>query len=353
MKFTNYALVSCCLTALLVSGCGGGGSSGPVVTSDRTLSAGAPANPTLSAVSPSGAMNWTMVAGDSSRDQALVANDFFPDTITIDAGDSITWTARGNGHTISFPGTNGIPGGPPTVSVGLGNGPNGTTTYDGTNFVNAVLDSVPNTPESLGPATFTLTFTKAGTYPYLCQLHMPEMKGVVVVQPRGTAYPRSQGSYTGSGLAEINAQLSDAQQSLQTFPYPIGGPTIAAGISPPLSVDGSVPNASVLRYLDDTHLGPHDMSSDVVVQVGTTVTWVNKSANEPHTITFFPGGVESPQNPFSPPTGQSTFDGTQLVGSGPLFPGQRFQLTFVTRGTFKYVCLFHALYKMDGTITVL
>ena len=58
-------------------------------------------------------------------------------------------------------------------------------------------------------------------------------------------------------------------------------------------------------------------------------------------------------DPFSPPSGGTTYDGSALVNSGPLMPGQSFSLTFTKAGTYTYHCLFHDdTENMIGTITV-
>lgn len=228
---------------------------------------------------------------------------------------------------------------PPPVATG-GN------IVDGTAFVSSAV---------LGPGQkYTLTFPKAGTYVYFCLLHPPEMTGKVIVQPAGTPYPKSQGFYTGQGNKSENSILSDAQGALKLFPFTPGGATLAAGISPGLS---NLPpsQAAVWRFLDDSNLG-----STVTVPLGTTITWINESNNEPHTVTFPIAGQPLPPlpgDPFTPPIGGPNYDGTSLVNSGPFgtavgFPGNSYSLTFTARGTFQYFCLFHDDFGMEGTVIV-
>lgn len=58
-------------------------------------------------------------------------------------------------------------------------------------------------------------------------------------------------------------------------------------------------------------------------------------------------------SPFSPASGPRSYDGTQPVNSGVLFPGQSFSLTFTKAGTYTYHCLFHDdTEHMVGTIVV-
>jgi plastocyanin len=71
---------------------------------------------------------------------------FDPATVTISAGESVTWTNEDSaGHTV-------------------------------------VADNGEFKSDTLGNGgSFSFTFDKAGTYPYHCSIH-PSMKGTVVVQ---------------------------------------------------------------------------------------------------------------------------------------------------------------------------
>ena len=69
--------------------------------------------------------------------------------------------------------------------------------------------------------------------------------------------------------------------------------------------------------------------ADIIVQPGTTVTWVN-NGQAPHTVTA------------TDPAG--TFD------SDTLQPGETFSFTFKQSGTYAYYCAIHPF--MKGTVTV-
>jgi plastocyanin len=141
--------------------------------------------------------------GDPSVQTAAI-DEFIPATIQAKVGQPVTWTMVGP-HTISFgkapiepgkfynkapdgswhlsaafaptgfppapaPNPNAPPNGPPTVT------PLNGGTYDGTSFKSTgVIQSFP--PALLAPS---ITFTKAGTYAYVCLIH-PKMGGVVQV----------------------------------------------------------------------------------------------------------------------------------------------------------------------------
>ena len=75
--------------------------------------------------------------------------------------------------------------------------------------------------------------------------------------------------------------------------------------------------------------------NSITVRVGTRVTWANnETAQIPHTVTS--GTPSAPS---------AAFD------SGTLNPGQTFQFTFSTPGTFAYFCRIHGA-AMTGTLTV-
>ncbi len=82
----------------------------------------------------------------------------------------------------------------------------------------------------------------------------------------------------------------------------------------------------------------------LTVAKGTTVTWRNASASV-HTITFNPAQAANKADATLP-------DGVQPFDSGDLNPGQTFQHTFDTPGTYKYYCAPHEMVGMVGTIVV-
>jgi plastocyanin len=95
--------------------------------------------------------NSTTTAGTpattSSAAQVVIKGFAFdPASITIKAGESVTWTNQDS----------------PTHTITADNGE-----FDSGNIASG--------------ATYSFTFAKAGTYPYHCTIH-PSMKGTVVVQ---------------------------------------------------------------------------------------------------------------------------------------------------------------------------
>ena len=155
---------------------------------------------------------------------------FYPAHITVNVGDTIHWTlASTELHTVSFL----APGQAlPAFEVPEGGGgqrmllnpqvafPAGGPRYDGTAYANSgQLDK-----GGQAPTDYSLTFTTAGTYPYLCIVHAhpgadgkPEgMLGVVTVQPAGTAYPQTQAQIDATAAAQLAADGRMATQAEPT-----------------------------------------------------------------------------------------------------------------------------------------
>jgi plastocyanin len=158
---------------------------------------------------------WNQVVGVSSSDDVADALQFLPGApLNIATGDTVKWTSMtATPHTITFGvspdaapnplmNMSGFVGFNPSVLL-----PAGGNTYDGTGVVNSGFLSRDNA----FPAGdhFSLTFTKAGTYTYICQIH-PFMMGTIVVSDANAppSAPSSQASRTisppntGTGAAQ-------------------------------------------------------------------------------------------------------------------------------------------------------
>lgn len=311
-------VVASIAASLVLGGCGG-------------------SNSTLPAPNQTSPLTWVVQAGGSDQNEALQALQFYPATITIDAGDSVTWRyPAGEPHTVTFLGPQSSPPPPNDPSVPA---PAGGNTYDGSTYTSSGFIA--------GGKTYKLTFPKAGTYTYYCLIH-GEMIGKVVVQPAGSAYPTTVDSVLNQIPTAEAADIKSASDAVTQFPYTAGGPHLAAGISPGFG-NPPLTNASAVRFLDGDKLS----DTTVTVSAGTTVTWTNKDSNLPHTVTFpVAGQALPPMAPFSPPSGGNTYDGSTLVNSGPMFGGQSFSLTLTKPGTYTYYCIFHDDEGMVGTVVV-
>ncbi len=288
-----------------------------------------------------GGTQWRLNAGASGHSAAFQGLQFYPKTITIDAGDTVTWTYAGpEPHTVSFLGSGQAT--PPPPSDPSAPRPAGGATYDGSTYTSSGYIA--------GGYSYSLTFTKPGTYAYYCLLHQPEMQGTVIVNAAGAAYPYDEDSYSREAVTQSSADLNAAAAAVASFPYAPGGTHLSAGIAPGLAASAPA-NETVSRFLADTNVD----DSTITIPAGTTVSWTNQSNNAPHTITFPAAGQPLPAlpgDPFTPPMGGSTYDGTQVTNSGVLQPGQTYSLTFTRAGTYVYYCLFHDQEGMQGTIVV-
>lgn len=281
---------------------------------------------------------WQAQTGASSQQEAYQGLNFYPNAITIDVGDTLVWTfPSGEPHTVALLGPRSSPPPPTDPSVSQ---PAGGITYDGSTYTSSGFLLLGN--------SYSLTFTKAGTYIVYCLIH-PGMRQTITVQSAGTAYPKTQSELDQAASAAETSDLQLAADAVLQFPYALGGSHLAAGISAGLNTAMPPPSSTVVRFLD----GP-TLNNTTTVPVGTTITWTNLTSNSPHTVTFPVAGQPLPQmDPFSPPSGPSTYDGSQLVNSGVLMPAQNFTLTFTKAGTYQYFCLFHDdTENMNGTIVV-
>jgi plastocyanin len=122
---------------------------------------------------------------------------FIPPRIQVAVGETVTWrNPTPVPHTVTFnlppspPGAPGVPpflapepnpgGGPLLVLAPSVLFPAGPRSFDGTGYVNSGF--IGTGPESVAGETYSLTFTRAGTFSYLCVLHADQgMAGVVEV----------------------------------------------------------------------------------------------------------------------------------------------------------------------------
>jgi plastocyanin len=346
------------LGLLAITACAGGAGmqSQPIIPPGSTTSSQSAAT---TALTPTTSTTWIVREGGVFDDTAVQNLDFFANTITIDAGDSVEYKVAGNfggdAHTLAF-----VPKGMPIPSPLDPNDvrPAGPNFVDGTTFVNSGI--------LFGGQTFTLKFTKAGTYRILCLFHEPAMESTVIVQAAGAPYPHDQKYYNQVGEADQAQGTAEAVNSLASFPFRDGGTHMAAGIDPGL-VNPVPPDSTILRFIDtDVYSRLADTAGNITIKAGTVITWTNETSNEPHTITFPRAGHHvlppiAPDPPIIPRlngNGIPVFDGTHIVNSGTLMglskfgKPQSFSLQFVTPGTYYYGCIYHVNSGMKGTITV-
>ncbi len=348
-----------------------------VLFSGVVMSAGA--NRVVAA--PSGQVTprtWTVLAGGEAavtqQEQgpagAWQFMRFYPDTITINAGDTIVWKLKSaEPHTVTFPQPGQMP---PDLVIPEGGGssrmmfnplavfPQGGKSYDGSSLTGSgQLDPGPQFPKE-----YSLTFTQPGTFQYFCAFHSM-MTGKVIVQAAGSSYPKTQEQIDADAAAMLAADTSAASavQPLANMETTRPGP------------NGTTVHEVKLGWGNGTmswmRFGPTFLS----IKKGDTVVWVQSDVEMPHTVTFTSGSQEpelvlsEPQQAGPPklilnpealaPAGGGTYSGTGYFNSGFLWgvstpiPGPRsYSLTFDTLGTFQYTCILHYMMGMQGSITV-
>ena len=320
------------------------------------------------------------------------ANDYFPHSLTIHVGDTVSLTGmQSNFHTVDLP-PNGkgaltliVPSGKPAPATNdfAGSpfwwsvaspappeltfnstllGPSGGKTYNGKSRIDTGLPLGP-------PKSLNVKFLKAGSYHYFCDVHY-NMQGIIIVKPSSAKVP-SAAAVKKSVAAQVKTDTSTAKA--------------LAAVKP------STTSVSVGRA------GKHNVEilamfpSQLTVKVGSTVTFsMPKGTGETHTATFGPAGDFNVTNqgpgftptgyvgqvaatfnssgPFDPraalpssPPGtaidvSTTAHGNGFASSGPMTleknaptPGSA-KFAFTQAGTYHYACMIHPF--MQATVTV-
>jgi plastocyanin len=327
-----------------------------------------------------GPTTWTVLVGGQAevvqQDQgpagAWQFMRYYPGSITINVGDTIVWKLNSaEPHTVTFP----QPGETKAPDLIIPEGgdsqrmlmnplavlPQGEAEYDGSALTGS--GQIGGGPDF--PTEYKLTFTKPGTYDYYCAFHSM-MKGTVVVQEAGSAYPKTQAQIDADAAAQLAADTQAAKQAeptaMQTSTRP--GPNGTTIYEVNMGYGDSI--MSYMRF----------SPTDLTIHVGDTVEWTQKDVEAPHTVTFTSGGQEpelvltEPQQSGPPklvlnpevlaPAGGTTYSGRGYFNSGLIWgtevpiPGPRtYSLTFDTPGTYNYICVLHDPLGMVGQVTVL
>jgi plastocyanin len=289
----------------------------------RTMAASPPAQ--------AGAQSWQVQVGGSSADNAVQLLHNYPEAITVNAGDAVTWTnPTPEIHTVTFlaPGQE-----PPRFDRAdpMQSSPQGNGQVDGSGYLNSgVMERGQSWTATAGPA---------GTYSYVCLVHRNQL-GTVIVNDAGTPYPQTQAEYAATAqvptpiIAEWQARIQNYQPTVRTRDNGTREFVLSGGMG-----DGI---AATMRFIPQS----------LEVRVGDTVTWDNEDVETPHTVTVGPP-QGNPQEPWGNP---AAFSGTEPLNSGyfgknwPL--GETYSVTFTAPGQVGYICILHAPAAMIGTITI-
>jgi plastocyanin len=305
---------------------------------------------------------WKVLIGADSPDHAIQGQDYYPRTITINAGDSVTWTKGAIlEHTVTF-----LSGAQPpqlflpqpdkrlllNPAVAF---PRGGATYDGTGYANSGV--LPGMDKS-----FAVTFTKPGRYTYVCLLHRG-MTGTVVVEPAGSKRTMTQAAYDKAASAQWAAALAAGERLRASSTVASAQSASGTVYTAPILSDPAA-RVSLFRFTP----------APLVVKAGSTVRWVMRDVFEIHTVTFQGAGdvpaflapepqKQGPPKIFLDPKAVAPFGGARQTGDafynsgimvaagGP--PGPvAYSLTFSKPGTYTYWCVVHIPEGMTGTIVV-
>jgi len=326
------------------------------------------------------ATQWHVTVGAQSKDKGHQALAFLPNEIWIHAGDRITWTFPvPEPHSVTFL-TPGPPGQVrPSVVIGCPGDTPDDSPFDGSACVNSGRIATIGT-------TYTVTFPKAGNYRLVCLIHV-NMTGIVHVLNPSLPLPHDQDFYNAQAADQRRDLLSDhdgglARESKEDADDPgeanahAHNHTVVTGTGELVSTPGGIQSASLMRF----------MQPSITIHAGETVEWDSSDVSG-HTVTFGhepANGNVTPQTPpsanvFADPDGarhaiiSSTADN---VHSGFIAPAAherngvpqapapvaqvqppvgvtRFRVTFMTPGTYPYICAFHEELGMKGEVIVL
>jgi plastocyanin len=284
-------------------------------------------------------------AGDGEPGYAV--NMFLPESLFLRAGDTVTWNfVWDEPHSVTF----GEPAGDPSAPSHPGQA---VVEYDGTGVANSGL--VFPAP---GADTFSVKFTKEGSFDYYCFIH-PLMTGQVIVQ--------------GEGIGQQDTQVAVDARGEATYAGAIGTLKAAAGAAAakPVAVTGTGAARKFtlqVSSLNDIPVGDVMQFFPASLNVGVADTVEFKSnVHTPHNVAF-PGPVDlsGPPPPefadFDPFEDSANYTpGVKLDNSKPVitqvfgldFPtGTTATFGFAKTGTYDYACLLHASQGMVGRINV-
>lgn len=318
--------------------------------------------------------HYTVLVGSENVSTGASIASFFPHTVKLHVGDSITWKINTHEpHTVTFlagqtlePVVIPAPGGmaspfqinpkaifPAVPANGL---------YNGTTYVNSGF-------MSLDPGftrTFKLTFTHTGKFEYVCYIHGQLMSGVVDVVASSITVPTPSQVYA-KGQQELAAALTKVPAVLAAAEAQV----VPAVKNP----NGTYTHTVILGYMSGNVMIMKFFPSRLTAHPGDTIVWkLSDMQDAPHTVTFYNGAadlslVTIAQGPNGPVAlinpavffpSQAVKNGTPLnntdfFNSGLLVPG--LHTTFSTKvgnftGQLNYECILHDTSGMSASLYI-
>jgi len=236
---------------------------------------------------------YTVLVGAEDANRGIDIMAYFPNTLYVHVGDTVHWVQNSfEIHTVSFmAGATTLPDilvpapanpispfmfnpvvvFPSVPASGL---------YDGSSFVNSGLMGM----EAGQVKEFSLTFTKAGTFEYVCLVHGLAMSGKIIVVDASVAIP-TPAMVKAAALSQAGKSLADASnlflQAQADVPAPIHNPDGTTTYH--VQVGFSHGNVDLMSFFPDK----------LVVHPGDTVEWSFGGMNmAPHTVSFLNGAAE-------------------------------------------------------------
>jgi plastocyanin len=319
---------------------------------------------------------YTVLVSSDNVGRGVTIMSFFPNKLSIHVGDTVLWKINSHEiHTVTFlagqpipalliPAPSGQPSPlqfnplaafPAAPAKGL---------YDGSTYVNSGIMS--KDPGNV--TTFSLTFTKTGTFSYLCLVHGVMMSGEIDVVDNSVMVPSP---FWDMGLAE--KQIEAAWEKV---------PAVMAKawkqvVPPTHNPDGTTTFHVVVGFSSGVIDVMRFFPSHLNVHPGDTVVWTLSNADvAPHTVTFLNGNPEPdltlvvPQTPPPPlvllnpavlfPSHAvilvSPLNKTAFFNSGLLNPGTPATSFSIKVGNFTgslpFLCLLHDTSGMKGRLEV-
>jgi plastocyanin len=244
--------------------------------------------------------------------RSIVVNEFFPDKLTIHAGDRVRFTniTGSRPQTVTFGPIlntpNLIPVSPREVNSRIVQ-PRGGTVVDDPSFnvysSGALMSGVAGLHWS-----YTFSFPNPGTYLYRSLFHPSSLGEIDVVAKGKPASP----VHPDLGPSYYNALRSAAQVLSDSFATEKAGANAAGPLT--ITIGGGDGNISLAKFTP----------AGITVTVGTTVTWtIAETSGDPHSLVF--GNVDQSvlRQPF--------YSG--LAPDGGLYINESFAFTTLTSGS--------------------
>ncbi len=325
-------------------------------------------------VAASTPQSYNVLVGSENTSMGASIMSYFPHTVQIHVGDSITWMINSHElHTVTFLAGTTLPALFIPAPSGLGSplqvNPKGFFTvaplngqYDGTTYANSGFMTL----DGGAVTSFKLTFTRQGTFNYECFIHGMMMSGTIQVVAASVTVPTP---------AQVQTQ-AQAEMKAAWLTVPTVLAKADAQIVPPVrNSDGTLTHTIIMGYSSGNVDVMRFFPSQDTVKPGDTVVWKLSSTDiAPHTVTFYNGNPDQPLikvvqglnglvaliNPAllfpSPAVLQGKpLNNTDFFSSGIMMPGGH--TTFALKvgnisGSLSYECAIHDTSGMIATLFV-